>query len=162
MSTTAILTYASRLSIQAYDTTGVNLTGLLVNLQVRKISPKKMTPKIPMTNSESPARQVEFAPGNQTGEWSIEGICDQPGNWDQLWTTISDGALFAAVTYYVAKAAIVANPLTYVAKTLFTECSLEAEITEEGGILKFTANGSTIGGFQKANALTAVAYVTGL
>jgi len=162
MSTTAILTYASRIQFQAYDAQGVNLVGGTYILQATKISPKKTTPKISITNTESPARRLEYAPGNAAGDWSIEGICDQPLNFDQLFSNIMDNALFAQVTYYVAKAGLVANPLIYQAKTLFTEVALNAEISDEGAVLKFTATGAILGTFAKVGASTDTVYVTGI
>ncbi len=158
---TAILTQANRINFQKYDAAGVGLVGAIYTLQATKIKPSKKQPRIPFTNTESPPRRRDFAPGNQEGNFSIDGIVDVGGNFDALWTDVMDGALFCSITYYLAKPAAGLNPLAYTCKTLMENIEIDSEIAEDGSVMKFTATGYLLGSFVKSGLFADLTYVTG-
>jgi hypothetical protein len=158
---TAILTQAFQVSIQQMDVNN-NLIGPAVLLQTQSYKPKKHLAKIDLTNSASPPRRAEFAPGNQQGSVSINGICDATGFWDLLWTTISDTAnAYAWVTWFLVKPNGANVPLTYACKVLFEDVELDWTTSAEGRVGMFSASGVTIGSFVKNGADISAAVVTG-
>ncbi len=158
---TAILTQANRVTIQKFNAAGTMVEGAIYTLQATKIKPSKKQPRIPFTNTESPPRRRDFAPGNQEGNFNIDGIVDVGGNFDALWTDVMDGALFAQVVYYLAKPAAGLNPLAYTCKTLFENIEIDSEIAEDGSVMKFTATGYLLGSFVKTGLFADLTYVTG-
>lgn len=147
----AILTFASRVTFKVYDASGTVLGAQVYTLQITKCEPKKKRGAVDFTNSES-GGAAEFAPGTLSGEWSLEGIVDVAGAFDQLFTDVMDNAFLCQVTFWVTKAANGNNPLTYAGKMLFEETGMQDEVTAEGSVLKFTASTKTIGYLTKGGA----------
>ena len=145
----AILTFASRVTFQVYNAGGTVLQPAVYTLEVRKCNPKKHRSTIDFTNSESGGFS-EWAPGVLTGSWIIEGLMDvtaggQNLNFDQLFTAAMDGALWTYVTFWITKLAGGNNPLTYSGKMIWEEIELQDEITNEGNVFRFSATSKTIG-----------------
>ena len=160
MATTALLTQAFQFSIQQINAANV-LIGPVVLLQVQSVKPKKHLGKIDLTNSASPARRAEFAPGNQQGSFSIQGICDGVQGQDLLFTTISDSAnAFAWCIFYLVKPTGANVPLQYAAKVLFEDVELDWSTSSEGKVAVFSANGVVSGSFiESGNDLSAATVI---
>jgi hypothetical protein len=158
---TALMTHAQRVTIQAYDATST-LVGSPLTLQVTSSQPKKEMNSIDLTNTES-FGFAEWAPSTVIGHFAIEGVVDIDGASDIIWLTMMDNKVFAQMVLYMTKpiGGLAATAIRYTANVLFQNFTMTNKTQANGEISRFSAEGRVIGRFVRSGTSFSGAQISG-
>ena len=158
MATTAILTFAQRVTVTPLNPAGGNFGTFI--LEVTNCEPTQTVSDVDMTNSES-GGFAEWAPTIVVPEMNLEGLVDTAGNWEAVWITTVQSRLFMAVYLYFTKPANDANPLIYKANLMVKQAKMMGKVDSGGSLWRWSCQTKGVSPFTKAGAGLTGATITG-